>query len=80
WSSHYFSTPHAPEAAEDLTRWATTGAEPPAWRQRFVVFVAADRGQDTGRLPWITADSHVERSDGWLLVARPAPGGSGGAP
>ncbi len=74
WYAQEHSTPNAAQRLADLAAWRAGGAEPAEWRRRAVVFLLPDR--DLGALPWITADSRVERvaagGETLLLVRRPS--------
>jgi hypothetical protein len=70
WYSHEHLTPWGPERLAEIQRWAKTGEEPLAWRQRPVLFVTRLAGRDPADLPWIAADSDVETIGQWLVVLR----------
>ena len=74
WYSHEHLTPFADERRAELSRWAATGEEPPAWRRDFdlVAFVVPWR-DDYRSLPWITSETSVERIGDRLLAIRPRP-------
>lgn len=71
WYSQLLLTPDAEQRAADIAAWRDRGIEPPSWRAREMLFVVRDDGRDPADFPWVTADSRIERIDGFLLVTRP---------
>jgi hypothetical protein len=71
WASHFVSTPFAAARFAEVAAWQATGAEPPVWRTRPVVFLRKETGVPPASLAWMKDAILIERYGDLLLVTRP---------